>query len=378
MKVLMITPTYDPIVGGAEFVVKSLTTKLNELGIETDIMTFNMDKIWYPTWKNDFKMNNGFKIYRIKAFNLFQGLPVSPTHFLFNISVIPDISFRKIFKEYDILHFHNDLDLTFPLFSINTENPKLLHCHTLNSTMFHFYDKRLLWKRLFKSSSDYFLGCCKPTLDLISKLGVSSDRIKKIPYSVDTDLYRPSYKDKIDNLVLFVGRLEPRKGLHVLLESLDYIKTPIKLLIIPIDTGLEYSQKINAMIKNQNKKGFHEITVKENITGEEVIPFYQKAAIFVCPSLEDVFPTVNPQALASGTPLIASDVGSISEIFSEEDVGILVPSADPLKLGEAINRLLNDKDFREKCGRQGRELVEMKYSLDSVAKQLIKIYEEII
>ena len=227
-------------------------------------------------------------------------------------------------------------------------------------------------------SSDYFVGCCKPTLELLRELGITDNRIKQIPYSVDTDLYKPDYENKIDNLVLFVGRIEPRKGLHVLLESLNYIKTPVTLLIIPIHAGLKYGEMINDMIKEQNKKGLHKIIIEENISAEQLIPFYQKASIFICPSLSDVFPTVNPQSLASGTPVVASDIGGISELVIEEKTGILVPPGVPLKLGEAITRLLEDKNLREKCGRQGRELVERKFSLNSVVKQLIKFYQEII
>lgn len=376
MKVLMITPTYDPIIGGAEFVVNSLKDKLNELDVQTDVMTFNMDKIWYPKWKNENLQTNGSKVYKVKAFNLFQSTSFNPTRYLFNINVIPGISFRKILKEYDVLHFHNDMDLTFPLLSLKTEQPKLLHCHSLDGN-FPFYNKRLLWKKLFRMSADYFLGCCKPTLDILSKLGVTDNKIKQIPYSVDTDLYKPAYEDKIDDLVLFVGRMEPRKGLHVLLESLNHIKIPIKLLIIPIYTGTEYDDMIAGMIKEQNKNGFHKIIVEENISGDKLVPFYQKAALSVCPSLFDVFPTVNPQSMASGTPVVASDIGGISELVKSGETGMLVPSEDPLKLGEAITRLLEDKDLLEKCSKQGRELVVNKYSLNSVVKQLIEFYEDI-
>ena len=376
MKVLMITPTYDPIIGGAEFVVKSLTNKLNELDIQTDILTFNMDKIWSPDWKNELLIKNNSKIYRVQAFNLFQRMSFNPTRFLFNVNIIPNLSFRKIFNEYDILHFHNDMDLTFPLFSMKTEQPKLLHCHSLDAS-FKYYNNRFWWKKLFSMSSDYFVGCCKHTLELLSELGISNDRIKQIHYSVDTDLYIPDYENKIDNLVLFVGRIEPRKGLHVLLESMNYIETPITLLIIPIDVGLKYGEIIDDMIKEQNTKGIHKIIIEKNIRAEELIPFYQKASIFVCSSLEDVFPTVNPQSLACGTPVVASDIGGISELIIDEKTGFLVPPGDPIKLGKTIKRLLIDKKLREKCGKQGRELVEKKYSLNSVVKQLIKFYEDI-
>jgi len=113
----MISPTYDPILGGAEYVIKSLTDKLNEQDIQTDVMAFNMDKIWYPKWKNQIVYKDNSKIYRIKAFNLFQSTSFNPTRFLFNVNIFTDLSFRKIFREYDILHFHNDIDLSFPLYS---------------------------------------------------------------------------------------------------------------------------------------------------------------------------------------------------------------------------------------------------------------------
>lgn len=377
MKVLMISPTYDPILGGAEYVIKSLTDRLNELDVQTDVMAFNMDKIWYPKWKNQVVQKDNSKIYRIKAFNLFQNTSFNPTRFLFNVNMITDLSFRKIFSEYDILHFHNDIDLTFPLLSLNTKQPKLLHCHTLDGN-FPFYDSRFLWKTLFRKSSDYFLGCCKPTLEILSKLGVEDNRIKQIPYSVDTDLYKPAYEEKVENLVLWASRIEPRKGLHVLLEALNHIKTPITLLILPIYAGQEYNDLITKMIKEQNDKGLHKVVVEENVSGEQLIPYYQKASLFICPSLYDLFPTVNPQSMACGTPVVASDIGGMHELVINEETGMLVPPEDPVKLGEAISKLLEDPELLEKCGKQGRKLVEERYSLNSVVKQLIQFYEEII
>jgi len=377
MKVLMISPTYDPILGGAEYVIKSLTDKLNEQDIQTDVMAFNMDKIWYPKWKNQIVYKDNSKIYRIKAFNLFQSTSFNPTRFLFNVNIFTDLSFRKIFREYDILHFHNDIDLSFPLYSGKTDQPKLFHCHTLDGN-FPFYKNRLLWKRLFRMSSDYFLGCCKPTIEMLKELGLADDRIKQIPYSVDTDLYKPAYEEKVDNLVLFAARIEHRKGLHVLLKSLNYLKTPITLIILPIYAGQDYADLIEGMIKEHNQRGPHQVVVKENVSGEELIPYYQKASLFICPSLYDLFPTVNPQSMACGTPVIASDIGGMSELIIDDETGMLVPPEDPVKLAEAINHLLGDPELLEKCSKQGRELVLEKYSLNSVLKQLINFYEEII
>ena len=101
MKVLMLTPSYDPTIGGTETVVKNLAINLNKTGVKTDVMTFNMDKKWEPRWKWEIKEEHGFKVFRIPAFNLFGKIP-NPMGFFFKVNVIPNPSFRKIIKAYDI------------------------------------------------------------------------------------------------------------------------------------------------------------------------------------------------------------------------------------------------------------------------------------
>ena len=154
MKVLMLTPSYDPIIGGTETVVKNLATNLNKIGVHTDVMTFNMDKKWEPRWKWEVKEENGFKVYRIPAFNLFRKIP-NPTGFFFKINVIPSPGFRRILKDYDILHFHDGVDLTFPLFSWFVRKPKVFHCHTLQET-FNTYKRNIICKTVFRKSSEVY------------------------------------------------------------------------------------------------------------------------------------------------------------------------------------------------------------------------------
>ncbi|MBE9510271.1 MAG: glycosyltransferase family 4 protein, partial [Bacteroidetes bacterium] len=303
-KVLMLTPSYDPIIGGTETVVKNLAIHLNKIGVETDVMTFNMDKKWHPRWKWEIREDDGFKVYRIPAFNPFKKM-LNPMGLFFKVNVIPNPSFRKIVKEYDILHFHDDVDLTFPLFSCFVKKLKVFSCHTLDVT-FNTYKKSFL-KHVFRNVADVYISGCKSTAALLTKLGIPEDKIGVLYYGVDADRYVPDMKRKEDNLVLCASRIEPRKGIDVLLKSLQYIQTPIHLAILGVENKSNYFNEIKRMVNVENKKGKHKITFLLTVSGDKLIPWYQRASIFVTPHIYNpVFPVVNPEALSCGTPIVGT------------------------------------------------------------------------
>ena len=376
MKVLMLTPSYDPIIGGTETVVKNLAINLNKIGVETDVMTFNMDKKWEPKWKWDVKKDNGFKVYKIPAFNPFTKIP-NPTGFFFKINVIPNPSFREILEEYDILHFHDDVDLTFPLFSYFVKKPKVFHCHTLNDTHKN-YKKNILSKTILKKVSDLYLCVSESTSNLLLDLNLPKTKVRTLYNGVDTEKFRPDREEKVDNLILFVARISKRKGLHILLKSLFYLKIPIGLKIVGPDSTSEYSDEIKEMIETVNREGIHKVTYLGFLDEDNLIKLYQKASLFICPSILDIFPTVNPQALACGTPIVGTNVGGIPEIVKDGVNGILVPPNDPVRLAEAIQQLLEDKELRTRYGENGRKIVEQCFSWEYLAKELTGSYNDAI
>ena len=374
MKVLMLTPSYDPIIGGTETVVKNLAINLNKIGVETDVMTFYMDRKWEPRWKWDVREENEFKVYRIPAFNPFRKIP-NPMGLFFRLNVIPNPSFRKIIKEYDILHFHDDVDLTFPLFSYFVKKPKVFHCHTLQET-FNNYIKNIICKMGFRKSSEVYLTVSSNTAKLAKELG--TNEVKILPNGVDIIKFSFNSQNRENKLILFVGRFERRKGIHVLLNSLSFLKTPVTLVIIGPHSNDEYSKEVISQIKAENKKGKHNITYLGFVNLDDLVKWLQKASIFVCPSLSESFGIVNVEAMSCGTPVIASDIEGIRDIIESGKNGILAPPNDPIKLAEAIQYLLENEDIRIKFGKEGRKKVERKFSWDVIAKRLCKIYKELI
>ena len=382
MKVLMLTPSYDPIIGGTETVVKNLATNLNKIGVHTDVMTFNMDKKWEPRWKWEVKEENGFKVYRIPAFNLFRKIP-NPMGFFFKVNVIPNPSFRRILKDYDILHFHDDVDLTFPLFSYFIKKTKVFQCHTLEFT-FKSYRKNMLSKYLFKHTVDVHASFSNYSLKLLHQLGIPKNKTSLLPNGVDVHKLRPSQEKMIPNLILFVGRIQRWKGLHVLLRSLLDINIPVHLIIIGPNRDDNYFREIFELINKIKERKIHEITYLNSISDEELVEWYQRASIFVWPSLAqtEAFGIVTAEALSCETPVVASSITSRSDdnmLFVEDQKnGIVVQQNNTKELAMAIQYLLENEDVRIKFGKEGRRHIVKYFSWEAVVERLYNIYKELL
>ena len=103
------------------------------------------------------------------------------------------------------------------------------------------------------------------------------------------------------------------------------------------------------------------------------------ADVFVLPSITaEAFGIVILEAMASGLPVVATNVGGIPEIIRESESGLLVPPGNELELRNAIEKLLLDDDLREWFGNNGRKAVEEKYSWDKVVGRIEKTYEEVL
>lgn len=382
MKVLMLTPSYDPIIGGTETVVKNLAINLNKIGVETDVMTFNMDKKWEPRWKWEIGEENGFKVYRIPAFNSFTKIP-NPMGLFFKINVIPNPSFKNIIEEYDILHFHDDVDLTLPLFSYFVKKQKVFQCHTLEFT-FKSYRRNMLNRRLFKQTANVHTSFSNYSVKLLNQLGIPKNKTNLLPNGVDVHKLRPSQEKKIPNLILFVGRIQRWKGLHVLLKSLLNIDIPVHLIIIGPNRDDSYFREISELISQVKEKNLHEITYLNSVSDEELIKWYQRASIFVWPSLaqSEAFGVVTAEALSCETPVVASSITSRSDdnmLFVEDQKnGVVVQQNDTKELAEAIQYLLNNEDIRIKFGKEGRRHIVKYFSWEAVVERLYNIYKELL
>lgn len=374
MKVLMVTPSYDPIIGGTETLVRKLAVKLNAIGTCTDVMTFNMDKKWNPVWREGIEKSE-FKVFKIPAFNPFSFLPINPLDWLLKVNVIPKTNFIKRFEDYDIIHFLDEVDLSFSLFSIFTPKPKIMQC--LTGTAFESIRRNYFQNRIFRRIADLYIVASSRRLKLLLGLGIPASKILTLPIGVDTETFRSDRTKKLDDLILFVGRLQKIKGVHILLQALSYLKIPTQTVIIgPIDQDdPRYTEKIKQMRHSINEKGVHKVKFLGSLDENGLVPWYQRAAVLVRPDLLGASGGLTTiEALACGTPV----VGTGNHVVKDGVNGILVPPNNPKKLANALKILLENKELRKTYGKEGRSIVELYFSLDHMTKKLTEIYEKLL
>ncbi len=208
----------------------------------------------------------------------------------------------------------------------------------------------------------------------VSSLGIPSNKLQIIPNGVNTTKFLEG-EDKRDPIILFVGSLIERKDPISLLFAFKGILEQIGTLhLVFIGDGplRKYLEEIASNIGLTLK-----VSILGNQSQEQVSNWMKKAKVFVLPSVEEGLGVVLLEALASGTPCVATNVGGIPDIITEE-VGILVPPHDPQAIQIAILKIIQDEALWKKFRKNARKRAENIYNWDKVAESIIELYTEII
>jgi len=205
-------------------------------------------------------------------------------------------------------------------------------------------------------------------------LGLPSEKIEILPNGVDTKKFFPSDKVR-QQLIIYVGWLIERKGVKHLIEAMAQVKETLsEYRLVLIGQGPQRSE-LCSMARSLGLDDHVEFVGQQ--TPEQVIEWMRNAKLLVLPSLEEGLGVVLLEALASGTPCVASNVGGISDVISP-DVGSLVEPGDSTALAEAIVKLLSDQDQWLAMSKQARARAETYFSWDVISKRLIERYQIIM
>jgi glycosyltransferase involved in cell wall biosynthesis len=380
MRVLFVTPSYFPIVGGSEVLTRALTEKLNDAGVHADIMTLNMNKKWYPSLKEVVTQEGRATIFKEPAINPFIKR-VNLLYPLLRINVLPAPFFIRKLNSYDIIHFVGEADLSFPLFSLFVRKPKLLQCVGIfrRGGLYRYYtSERNLFRNFFtgllKALANRFIISSVEEKTLLLNLGLPPGKVVIVPLGVDTAVFKPDLSKKRSNLILFVGRIDEIKGLHFLIEALYHVKNPIELAIIGPIWDIDYFKKIEELIKKVNKTGFHSVKLLGGMVQDELLAWYQKASFLVCPFVYETGSNVVRESLSCGTPVISSGC----HLTDNGPDGILLSRNEPQELAEAIDNLLSNPDLRNRFGLEGRLVMEQVFSWNRITNNLIQLYTDML
>lgn len=189
--------------------------------------------------------------------------------------------------------------------------------------------------------------------------------------------------DSDAKLVLYVGRFDPRKGIETLVralrESQFYGNEKLQLIIgggsVPGQSDGIERDRIEGIV---DELGLRSCTTFAGRLSQEVLPTYYAAAdVCVVPSHYEPFGLVAIEAMASGTPVVASDVGGLQFTVVNGQTGLLAPAQDVPAFALSIDRILENAEWRAKLGEAAKIRVQKKFSWDGVAEQLSELYIEL-
>ena len=237
--------------------------------------------------------------------------------------------------------------------------------------------------------------------DVLRLFDVDPARIQVIHNGIDPEEYHERHDEAVlkrygidpaQPYILFVGRITRQKGIVHLVRALQHLDPGFQVVLCAgaPDTP-EIAAEMKTAVEQARVTRPGVIWIDEMVPKEDVIALYSGAEVFVCPSIYEPFGIINLEAMACGTPVVASAVGGIPEVVVPRETGLLVPveqmneapfepvNADTFAfdLAEAINELMRDEARRRYMGKKARERVEQAFSWDAIARRVADLYREV-
>ncbi|MBM4434173.1 MAG: glycosyltransferase family 4 protein [Chloroflexi bacterium] len=365
MKIGIVSPYAYPRPGGANSYVREQYEQLRALGHEARIIT--------APWGDDPPAQDVIQIGRAVA------VPYNGSIGRITLSLRLEHHVGRMLKRegFDVIHHHEPL---VPFLSMQILDgarcPSVATFHAfggfsmsywLGRPIGHHYMKKLAARIAVSTAAMHFVSSYFP------------GEYRIIPNGVDVDFYAsarpfPEYRDGKVN-ILFVGRLEPRKGAMYLLRAYALLRRhrPDTRLIF-VSAG----RQLGAMRRFVRENGLTDVLFAGRVGDVDKARFYRTADIFCAPSTgQESFGIVLLEAMAAGRAVVASDIHGYKKVVQRSVTGLLVEPKDPEALCRALTQLVDDPSLRERLGQAGAARAR-EFDWEHVARQLVGVYEEVV
>ncbi|MBE0415679.1 MAG: glycosyltransferase family 4 protein [Dehalococcoidia bacterium] len=280
-------------------------------------------------------------------------------------------------ERFDIIHLHEPLGSTLPLTVLRVSQ-------SVNVGTFHACH---LKPRGYRIMSPFVMGwfnkldgkiaVSKPAMEFISKHFPGDYKI--IPNGIDVEHFSADvptierFRDGKLN-ILFIGRMEKRKGLRYLLGAYKKVKSELpntRLIVVgPGDIGRHE--------KLVRKANLEDVVFTGYVPNEDLPIYYHTADLFCAPATgEESFGIILLEAMAAAKPIVASEVEGYASVMNNGAQGLLVPPQDEQALATALIRLLSDKHLRQEMGARGRLKVE-EYGWQNITRRVVDYYASLL
>lgn len=389
-KICHISYLYPPYFTGHGYYLDQRVFKtFKEKGIDNIIITANFDD------KPEDEIKNGVEIHRVPLKK-----ESSKGYFFLPLRAFPYLF--KIRNQFSIIHMHGFWDMygLLILFAKIFRKKTILHMVLLGHDDPAAIEKsyKFMWLRFkYLSKINAFIALSSPMTESYKKVSLPKERIFQIPQGVDIKQFHPPssslQKDNIrkqlafpeqDKIALFVGAIIERKGVGMLIEAWKHVQENLKnvsLILVGLDNFHGHGKEIETL--NEFSKDMKRIVKKDklNVTfvGEsDRVPLYMRASdLFILPSQFEGMPNVVIEAMATGLPVILTEMEGIAyDLILPDEQGYVVQ--DSKELADKIIYLFNNKEKSIQMGKNARKRAQEKFNLENICDQYLNLYDSLL
>ena len=309
------------------------------------------------------------------------GLPASGSvaNVCLSFNLGPRVKSLLARDHFDIVHVHEPFQPLLPFQFVRYADSALVatfHATRDGGSRLYAYARFLIkpwWGRIHGR-----IAVSRAALKTIGRY--FADRYRIIPNGIDYPHFAaevppiPKYIDNKRN-ILFLGRQEKRKGLPYLLEAYARLKRErpdTRLIVVGPDGGMRA-----ACERYVRKERLEDVVFTGLVPYEELPRYYKTADVYCAPNTgHESFGLVLLEAMAAGTPIVASDIDGFADVLEDGIEGYLVPPRDADALASAMDRLLSDSALREQMGRAGTLRAEP-YGWEHVSARVLEYYQAV-
>ena len=383
MRICMLTWEFPPrIVGGIARHCLGLSKALAKLGHEVYVITLEFPGA--PLFEDV----DGVKVHRV-LIELGHPNFIIWT-FIFNHFMEKKVAELSRSVKFDIIHIHDWLTAEAGVSSKHFLNKSLVS--TVHSTEvgrsqgLHNPDSFLIdgieWWMTYEAKR--VIVCSNSVKwELESHFNLPHDKVTVIPNGVEISNFNLNInREKVkrrygikpnERIVLFIGRLVPQKGVDTLIKAVPLIiqrHRDAKILI----AGDGWSRTYLEELAKSMGLGDH-VRFLGFISDWELADLMVAADVLVVPSVYEPFGIVALEGMAAGTPVVATNIGGLSEIIEHDKTGVLVYPRNPESIAWGVNRVLSDHKYADWLVRNARRKVLEAYSWEEIAKRTVEVYE---
>lgn len=280
-------------------------------------------------------------------------------------------------EQFDVVHLHEPLMPALPVtvLRLNSEGVNVGTFHAYARQNLGYYYGRPLLRRLFRRL-DECIAVSEPAKTFVSRYFPSEYTV--IPNGIDPEFFNPAappapgVSNPRRRTILFLGRLEERKGLATLLDAyqlLRQVRADCQLVVVgdgPLRRGYE---------RRVEEEGIPDVRFCGFIPEADKPGYFTAADIYCAPNTgKESFGVILLEAMASGRPIVATAIDGFRQVISDGREGLLVPAGDESQLAAALGRLLDHPQLRQQMGQRGRRAAE-DYAWPLVADRVLSVYE---